>query len=164
MDAIETLQANLADPSHADALLQLLDAYAADPMGGEFLLDEATRSAIVPGLAAHPTSLVYLARMDGQFIGAAVCFVGFSTFQARPLINVHDLTVRAEFRRRGVASQLLAAVADRARASGCCKITLEVREDNLSARRLYARKGFTGSQSGQQAVEISRLDSRTDKN
>ena len=46
-------------------------------------------------------------------------FVGFSTFAASPLINIHDLHVEPEWRRQGVARLLLEAVEARARALGC---------------------------------------------
>jgi ribosomal protein S18 acetylase RimI-like enzyme len=68
--------------------------------------------------------------------------VGFSTFEARPLVNVHDLAVLPEHRGRGVGRALLAGVEQRARARGCCKLTLEVLDTNETARRLYARFGF----------------------
>jgi ribosomal protein S18 acetylase RimI-like enzyme len=71
--------------------------------------------------------------------------VGYSTFRARPLLNLHDLAVQPEARERGVGGALLAAVESHARALGCCKVTLEVREDNASARRLYERVGFVDS-------------------
>ena len=78
-------------------------------------------------------------------VGVAVCFVGYSTFLARPVLNLHDLAVLPEARGGGVGAALLAAVAERARALGCAKVTLEVREDNAAARRLYARTGFVDS-------------------
>jgi ribosomal protein S18 acetylase RimI-like enzyme len=41
-----------------------------------------------------------------------------------------------------VGRQLLAAVETRARAMGCCKLTLEVQEGNRRARRIYEAAGF----------------------
>ena len=70
-------------------------------------------------------------------------FVGFSTFAASPLINIHDLHVEPEWRRQGVARLLLEAVEARARELGCSKLTLEVQEHNRAALALYARAGFT---------------------
>ncbi|MFQ5634914.1 MAG: GNAT family N-acetyltransferase, partial [Gammaproteobacteria bacterium] len=75
-------------------------------------------------------------------VGAAVCFFGYSTFKARPLRNIHDLAVLPGQRGRGIGKALLAAVEARARDGGCCKLTLEVLDDNLGARRLYASLGF----------------------
>ena len=74
--------------------------------------------------------------------GGHAGFLGFSTFYARPLINVHDLMVSPDQRGRGVGRDLLQAVDAKARALGCCKVTLEVFENNHRARRLYAAAGF----------------------
>jgi ribosomal protein S18 acetylase RimI-like enzyme len=76
-------------------------------------------------------------------VGVAVCIGGFSTFAGRPLINVHDLAVMPTHRGRGIGRRLLEAVAERARQTGCCKVTLEVRTSNADARRLYERLGFS---------------------
>ncbi|TVQ88478.1 MAG: GNAT family N-acetyltransferase [Chromatiaceae bacterium] len=75
-------------------------------------------------------------------VGVAVCFTGFSTFQARGLLNLHDLALLPAWRGRGIGRRLLAAVEAIARARGYCKITLEVRGDNAPARALYASAGF----------------------
>jgi ribosomal protein S18 acetylase RimI-like enzyme len=50
--------------------------------------------------------------------------------------------VLPEFRRLGVGRALLEAAEARARNLGCCKLTLEVREDNEGARSLYESAGF----------------------
>jgi ribosomal protein S18 acetylase RimI-like enzyme len=75
-------------------------------------------------------------------VGLAVCFLGFSTFQARPLLNIHDLAVRPNHRGAGVGGALLGAVESEALRMGCCKVTLEVRTDNHTAQSLYRRAGF----------------------
>jgi ribosomal protein S18 acetylase RimI-like enzyme len=41
-----------------------------------------------------------------------------------------------------VGRALLAAAEAHARATGCCKLTLEVQDDNTPARGLYASCGF----------------------
>jgi ribosomal protein S18 acetylase RimI-like enzyme len=75
-------------------------------------------------------------------VGLAVCFRGFSTFAARPLLNIHDFSVLPACRGAGVGRQLLAAIEERARAIGCCRLTLEVQEHNHRARGIYAAAGF----------------------
>jgi len=140
--SIEIHEANLAEPADAEALLELLDSYARDPMGGGAALDPEARRRLVPGLREQPSALVLLARDHGKAVGIATCFFGFSTFAARPLLNVHDLAVAPEFRGRGIGRALLVAAEQRARARGCAKLTLEVREDNALARGLYAASGF----------------------
>jgi ribosomal protein S18 acetylase RimI-like enzyme len=45
-------------------------------------------------------------------------------------------------RGRGVGRALLDAIERKATALGCCKLTLEVTEQNHTARRVYERAGF----------------------
>ncbi|MEA3642400.1 MAG: GNAT family N-acetyltransferase [Lamprobacter sp.] len=139
---IKVSTANLDDPTDAAALIALLDAYAADPMGAGTPLSAATRRELVPGLRAVPGACVLLARANRVPVGVAVCFTGFSTFRARPLTNVHDLAVLPSWRGHGIGKQLLAAVEAIARERNHCKVTLEVREDNPAARGLYRSLGF----------------------
>lgn len=143
--------ADLADPADAAAVVVILNSYASDPMGGATPLPPDVQARLVRGLAEHPTTLVLLAFADGRAVGVAVCFFGFSTFQARPLLNVHDLAVLPEYRGRRIGRALLDAVEARARARGCCKLTLEVLEQNQRARALYAACGFADGAMGDSA-------------
>jgi GNAT superfamily N-acetyltransferase len=144
--SLRIVEANLHDRTHADAIVQLLTSYAREPMGMSDDLPPDVRARVIPGLRAHPTSLVYLAFFGREAVAIAVCFRSFSTFSATPVLNVHDLAVRPGFRGRRIAHELLRHVEDRARAFGCSKLTLEMREDNDSARRLYRRAGFVGDE------------------
>jgi len=145
-------EAELDHPAHAAAILDVLDSYASDPIGGGRPLNADVRAQLLPGLRRHPTTLVLLAFDEREPVGIAVCFFGFSTFQARPLLNVHDLAVVPARRSRGIGSALLAAAESRARQAGCCKLTLEVQDDNHRARAVYARFGFTDFVLGGDAV------------
>ena len=146
--SVEIIEANLSEPFHAAAIVVMLDAYAQDEMGIGRPLSSEIRERVIPGLRQHPTSLVFLAFDEERPVGVAVCFVGFSSFKAKPLINVHDLAVLPELRGKGVGRKLLMAVREKAEALGCCKVTLEVREDNHRARGLYHSLGF-GAWEGQ---------------
>jgi len=138
---IVVVEADLARPEHAGAVVELVDAYARDPMGDGKPLDDEVRRRLIPGLAAHPTTHILLAYHGERPVGIAVCFRGFSSFQARPLLNIHDLAVLPEHRGRGIGKVLLEAVAAKATSLGCCKLTLETQENN-DARRLYESLGF----------------------
>lgn len=140
--AIEILNADLTDPRHAEAIVEVLDSYASDPIGGGEPLRPEVRRSLVPALREHPTTLVLLAFDDGRAVGVAVCFFGFSTFAARPLLNVHDLAVVPARRGQGVGYALLQAAEACALARDCCKLTLEVQDENRRARALYDRFGF----------------------
>jgi ribosomal protein S18 acetylase RimI-like enzyme len=139
---VEIRDADLTDAADAEAVGRLVDEYARLPIAQGKPLVPAVLRELVPGLRKHPGTLVLLARIDGRAVGVAVCFWGFSTFSARPLINIHDLAVTADCRGHGVGRRLLEAVEAKARASGCAKLTLEVNADNAAAQRLYRRLGF----------------------
>lgn len=136
-------EADLSLPEHQAATVYLLNAYAMDPMGDGKPLSEAARRDVIPGLRAHPTTLVFLAFLGTEPVGLAICFRGFSTFAARPLVNISDYFVFPEHRGSGIGRGLLAAVEQRARELGCCRLTLEVQENNHHARRVYAAAGFS---------------------
>src|SRR5688572_2976429 len=147
--SVQIRDADLAAEADAAAVVEIVNAYALDPFGGGVPLPPEVRARLVPGLRAHPTTVVLLAEADGRPVGVAVCFIGFSTFQARPLLNVHDLAVLPSHRGRGVGRALLTAVEARAQARGCCKITLEVLETNHRARALYASCGIVDFGAGE---------------
>jgi ribosomal protein S18 acetylase RimI-like enzyme len=134
--------ADYADPRDAADLVMLLDAYARDPMGGGEELAEDVCEAVVPGLAATPGAFSLIARLEGEPVGLANCFTGFSTFAAYPLVNVHDLAVLPGYRGRGVGRALLRAVEREARRRGASKVTLEVLSGNERAKSLYLALGY----------------------
>jgi ribosomal protein S18 acetylase RimI-like enzyme len=141
-DEVAIRDADLADPAHADALVALIDDYARGPGGQQAPLSAEARAHMAAGLRALPTAFVLLAFAGERAVGAAVCTWGFSTFTGRPSVNVHDLAVAPAFQRRGIGTRLLAEVERRARAHGAARLTLEVRETNEAAIRLYRRAGF----------------------
>lgn len=143
MSEIEIVKANLDRRAHQTAVVSLMDAYSADPMGDAKPLSEFARQNLIAGLRAHPTTLIFLAFQRDEPCGIATCFRGFSTFAARPLVNIHDFYVAPTVRGQGVGRMLLDAVAAEARDTGCCKLTLEVQHSNSRARSIYERYGFT---------------------
>lgn len=138
---IHVFIADYENPEHAEAIIEILDAYSRDPMGQGEPLSEYVREALIPELDAFPTAVSILAYADGAPAGLANCFLGLSSFKAQPLLNIHDLAVLPEYRGNGIGQQLLEVVEEKARQMGCCKITLEVRDDNR-AQNLYKRFGF----------------------
>jgi len=143
--SLKITAADFDDPVHAAAIVDLTDQLARH--GGGDPLSAAVRRDLVDRLRRHPGAIVLFGLLGEQPVGLATCLLGFSTFYARPLINIHDLVVAEEARGRGVGQALLAAVEDEARRRNCCKITLEVDQDNHAARRLYQMHGF-GNPSG----------------
>ncbi len=133
--------ADLSVPEQQTAVVELLDHYASHPMGSGQPLPIEVKDRLINGLREHPMSRIFLAFAGDRAIGIATCFIGFSTFKAKSLINIHDLAVHQDFQGHGIGSRLIDAVTDYARKLDCCAVTLEVRCDN-PARKLYRTKGF----------------------
>lgn len=132
-----------SNPEHASALLDLLDHYANDPMGGGEALPAATRQNLITEMAARPTVYSFIAwhENDGA-VGLINCVEGFSTFAAKPVCNLHDIAVRSGFRGQNIGQKLIAAAAEKAKQRGCVKLTLEVLSGNEPARLAYLKFGF----------------------
>jgi ribosomal protein S18 acetylase RimI-like enzyme len=135
-------EADLGNPDDGAGIVAVLNTYASDAIGGGTPLTPEVRERLPRALRDHPTTVVFLAFVGSRPAGIAVCFFGFSTFQARPLLNIHDLAVIPDLRGQGIGRALLEAVEARARQHGCCKLTLEVQDDNRRARGLYDHFGF----------------------
>lgn len=140
------LLADLHNPAHQAAIVELLDMYCRDEFGDGRPLADEVRKNLVPGLIQHGGARAFLAYEADRPVGLALCFIGFSSFKAKPLINIHDIAVRPETRGQGVGRQLLAAVEEHARSLGCSKVTLEVRADNVRAQQAYRKAGFQSTQ------------------
>jgi len=134
--------ADYANPRDAADVVALLDAYARDPMGGGAPLPEAVKARLIGDLAANPQAFSMIARLDDTAVGLANCFMGYSTFAAAPLVNIHDFAVLPGHRGAGIGKALLAAIEAEALKRGACKVTLEVLSGNDAAKRLYAAQGY----------------------
>ncbi len=142
-DVLKIVPADLTKAEDQQIVVNLVHEYARDPMGNGRGLADSVRRELGPALARHPTTFVLVAYQGDKPIGVAVCFRGFSTFFARPVLNIHDLAVLPEYRGRGIGRALMEAVAKSAAEMDCCTVTLEVFEDNLPARRLYESLGYS---------------------
>lgn len=145
VDNPEILPIDYARDTHRQALVELLNLYASEPIGGSTPLPDHVRQCLPDFLQNHPASRVWLAFVGEQAVGLATCVLSYSSFAARTILNIHDLVVHPEFRGRGIGRALLEHVERDARAHDYCGLTLEVRGDNLAAQRLYANCGFVGS-------------------
>ena len=99
---INVLKADLRHPSHASALLTLMEVYERDPMGGGQGLSGFARANLVDALARRPSAHVILAfakqEPAGLLIGlevlegnraaqAAYRSVGFRPYQLNPAMG-----------------------------------------------------------------------------
>lgn len=142
---IQIVEADYRNVEHRNAIPSLLNAYAKDLLGFRKALGDKVLQNLATGLEKFPTALVLLAKVDATYVGMAICFLGFSTFNAQPLINIHDFMVLKEYRNRGIGKTLLQVVERIAMERKCCKITLEVQMKNAAARAIYQSFGFKAS-------------------
>ncbi len=127
---------------HQQAIFKLMNAYMMDKMGCEQALEEDLFKKIIEGLKKQNNYLGILIKKDKQYIGLANCFFNFSTFKAKPLLNIHDFIVISHERGKGAGRFLMQSVKKVAKEANCCKITLEVRYDNPVAQNLYKSEEF----------------------
>ena len=141
---VSIIDADFSVAEHAAGLIAVLNEYAQLPVMTGKTLDEDLQKRL-PGLLAETLGAhVLLAVNEEKVAGAAVCFLGFSTFAGKPLLNVHDLAVSSEFRNLGIGGALLDGVAEKALSLGCCRVTLEVDNENDEARGSNRPRGGGG--------------------
>ena len=139
---LEIRPVDYRDPVQAAALVRLLDAYARDPMGGGEGLSEDVQQRLPEALAEFPGAFSFMAWIGEEPVGLLNAIMGFSSFAAKPLVNIHDVAVLAAWRGQGIGTALLRAVEAEARQRGACKLTLEVLSGNIRAAAVYAQAGF----------------------
>ena len=135
-------QADYANRKDAQAILGLLDHYARDPMGGGEPLSQYVLDNLIENLQHTTGAFSVLGFHDQLPVGLANCFQSFSTFKCRPIVNIHDLIVRDNYRGKGLANALLQSIQEIAKERGSCKLTLEVLEGNHQAKYVYQKFGF----------------------
>lgn len=133
---------SLTDPADRSALQKLINTFACSEAGGGQAIAPDLLADLPDELAACPTYIGLLARVDQEPVGLLNAFWSVSTFKARPLINIHDVTVDEAFQGRGIGAQMLAELEQIAQKMNCCKLTLEVLDGNRRASALYERLGF----------------------
>lgn len=138
----QIIECDFSEPLHRQKIIELTAAYMGDPMGGEEIMSEKTKEKLAEGLAVHPACYMIFAVLDGKYVGIVTSFINFSTFKARPYFNIHDVAVLKEYRGKGIGKKLLSYIIEKARERDYCKVTLEVRDDNDNAKKLYQSLGF----------------------
>jgi ribosomal-protein-alanine N-acetyltransferase len=114
------------------AAVERLSATAFDPTFREAW----SAQQLVRGLDDPGTFLLLARAADGELLGFAL---------TRAVAGEAELllcAVAPAWRRRGLASELVAAAVAESRARGARRLYLEVRENNVGARKLYERLGF----------------------
>ncbi len=133
---------NYANAKHKDAFTKLLKHYMLDPMGDSKPLDETQEVKLFNLLSTHSGVATIFVLVNDKYAGLLNYFSLISTFKAKPYIYIHDVIVNRNFRGNGLGRKLMEKVIDIAKEKDCCKLMLEVREDNDPALSLYSSLGF----------------------
>ena len=139
---IEIIMADYHNPRHAQDLVELLNSYATDIMGGGKALSDYARQNLALKLAELPHAFSLLVYAGEKAVAFATCFESFSTYACRKIVNIHDLAVLPEYRGRHISLKLLRRIEAVAIERDCCKLTLEMLEGNEVARNAYRKFGF----------------------
>lgn len=86
----------------------------------------------------NPDACYYAVRDDENNMVVAAAGMIISIDNA----DIMNVSVKEEYRRKGLASKLLDALFEEGKKRGVKDFTLEVRENNHAARKLYEKKGF----------------------
>ena len=136
MHATSVRQAVLSD---LEALVPLFDGYrqfygqAPDLVAAETFLRERFN---------HGESVLFLAHASSVAIGFAQLYPSFSSVSLARTFILNDLYVLPGHRRAGVASELLSAAVNYARAFGAIRVTLNTDIQNSSAQATYEAAGW----------------------
>jgi len=149
MNELKITHVDYLNPQQGEDLVTLLNAYALDPLGGNTPLSSEVMQTLPSKLSKVNGANSFIAYWNDQPVGLLNAFMGFSTFKAAALINIHDVYVAPEVRGKGVVDALFAAIENLANELGCCKITLEVLEENGVAQSAYKRLGYKGYDLGE---------------
>lgn len=137
MSSFKVRQASSEDVSAIFALIQALSEY--EKLAHEMVGSEEHLQAGLFG--PRPYAEVLVAEVEEKVVGMALYFYNFSTFLMKPGIYLEDLFVLPGYRRQGIATALLIALARQAVEQGCGRLEWSVLDWNESAIAFYKRIG-----------------------
>ncbi len=142
METLSGCDVDFSDKNHRKAFVELMNGYAMHPMGLGHSLDIELMDKTIAHLKVNSSYRGIMIKKDNEFVGLANCFINFSTFKAKPLLNIHDFIIHNNQHGKGYGQFLMKEVEEMAQANNCCRINLEVRNDNPAAMKLYQNMGY----------------------
>jgi len=134
MAEIGTCELRLARPGDAAVLARMSRDYIEQGLPWRW------RAAAVGRKIAAPESVVVVAELQLASMRFTGGFAVMDFPRDKALLNL--LAVHPNLRRRGIGSKLMRWLHKSARVAGVAHIELQVRADNLSARRFYQSLGY----------------------
>lgn len=128
-----------AEPRDLEALLALYTQLGDNPLPQR----TAQLEALYAGMLDNPRQHLLLAEIDGRAVGTVMLLIVDNlTHAQRPFALVENVVTDAAHRGRGIATALLNAARERARAAGCYKIMLLTGSKRESTLNFYRRAGY----------------------
>jgi ribosomal protein S18 acetylase RimI-like enzyme len=146
---IEIRRASAADAALVSTLNTDVQAIHAEALPWRFKPPgpESFPPAAAVELLAKPETIVFIATVDlfpAGYAYAEVMRLPETPFRhAYDVVHVHHISVRPQYRRKGVGDALLAAMRSAGNALGIGLLTLDVWTFNDGARAFFRRQGFT---------------------
>lgn len=99
--------------------------------------------AMLAGFEADPGYHLLVGEVDGRVVcSVTVVVIRNLTHGLRPYSVIENVVTHADFRKRGLASQLLEASVSIAREAGCYKVMLMTGSKQESTLKFYRENGF----------------------
>jgi GNAT superfamily N-acetyltransferase len=128
-------------PSLSTDCLHVQDGFSSEWVNGFFhcsglrdLRKQATARALLASIAEKVISV-------RKFSGERTTGCGFGVVQDQN-VGLFDISVHEDFRRQGIATQIVGSLLEKAKSMGAATSYLQVVADNEPARRLYAKFGY----------------------
>ncbi len=114
------------------------DSAAVADIERECFSEPWSEKAVTDEIAAKNVIFIVCKNSDGSIVGYVSGRNNCGEFY------INNVAVTARARRCGIGESLIARITAEAEKCGCEFITLEVREGNTAARRLYEKRGYSG--------------------
>jgi len=131
------------DASAAELVFELFDKYR---MFYKQPSDIKLAESFITERLSNAESVIYVALIDGQPVGFIQLYPKYSSMRAIKNWILNDLYVDKACRKQGIASQLIQAAMDFAKANNARFVQLETQKDNYTAQSLYESVGFIEQQ------------------
>jgi len=107
--------------------------------------EKSLRDGLALIIDSQPLTCVAVAESQGRIAGICTGQTVISTAMGGPSVWVEDVVVHPDFRRRGVATELLAFLDNWAETRGARRQQLLIDNDNDSALAFYRSAGWGGT-------------------
>jgi GNAT superfamily N-acetyltransferase len=129
-------KACIEDSSSILYLIKELAAFELEP--DAVIITE--KDIIDSAFGEHPWVYIYVAEVEGQVVGMALYYFGFSTWKGRSL-HLEDLVVNEDYRKVGIGKALFQKIIEIAKQEKVGRMSWEVLEWNEPAIKLYESVG-----------------------